>query len=136
MTTRGALIAAVMLTPVLTVACGRRSEPAKTELPSLNVTDWTDKTELYMEYPPLVTGRTTLFAVHLTRLDDFRPLTIGRPRIEFTPENGGPSGMPLTGRASCTRSGTASTLAKPLRRLSWLRVRVGRSVAGRPRRRG
>jgi RND family efflux transporter MFP subunit len=55
----------------------------------LNITDWTEKTELYMEYPPLVAGRTALFAVHLTRLADFQPLTAGRPRIEFTPESGG-----------------------------------------------
>ena len=42
-----------------------------------------------MEYPPLVAGRVALFAVHLTRLGDFTPLTAGRPRIEFTPEGGG-----------------------------------------------
>ena len=27
--------------------------------------------------------------MHLTRLRDFKPLTAGRPRIEFTPEAGG-----------------------------------------------
>src|SRR6185503_19905608 len=68
---------------------GRRIEPATAEPPSLNVTNWTDTTELYMEYPPLVAGRVALFAVHLTRLGDFTPLTAGRPRIEFTPEAGG-----------------------------------------------
>src|SRR6185436_744939 len=41
------------------------------------------------EYPPLVSGRTAVFAVHLTRLSDFTPLMAGRPRIEFTPANGG-----------------------------------------------
>ncbi len=96
MTTRHVLVTAVTLATALTVACGRRSEPAKAESPSLNVTDWTDKTELYMEYPPLVTGRTALFAVHLTTLNDFTPLTAGRPRIEFTPENGGSPAV-LTG---------------------------------------
>ncbi len=33
-----------------------------------------------MEYPPLVAGQTALFAVHLTRLDDFKALNAGRPR--------------------------------------------------------
>src|SRR6266566_3809422 len=89
MTTRPALVTAVLLAAAMTWTCGRQSEPAKTESRSLNVTDWTDKTELYMEYPPLVTGQTALFAVHLTRLNDFAPLTAGRPRIEFTPEGGG-----------------------------------------------
>jgi RND family efflux transporter MFP subunit len=75
-----------------------------------------------MEYPPLVTGRTTLFAVHLTRLDDFRPLTIGRPRIEFTPENGGPPAV-LTG-SEPSRPGTFRVEGRPPSqgRYSWALV--------------
>jgi cobalt-zinc-cadmium efflux system membrane fusion protein len=69
------------------VACGR--EAAEPELPTLDITHWTDKTELFMEYPPLVAGQTALFAVHLTRLSDFSAMTTGRPRIEFRPESGG-----------------------------------------------
>ncbi|MFU8861748.1 MAG: efflux RND transporter periplasmic adaptor subunit [Cyclonatronaceae bacterium] len=38
------------------------------------ITQWTDKTELFMEYPELVAGREATFAVHLTRLSDFAPL--------------------------------------------------------------
>ena len=96
MKTERTLVAATLFASAVTVACGRRSDPAKTEPPSLNVTDWTDKTELYMEYPPPVTGRPALFAVHLTRLSDFKPLTAGRPRLEFTPANGGSTTV-LTG---------------------------------------
>ena len=72
-------------------ACAQ-SQPTrrKREPPSLNVTDWTEKTELYMEYPPLVAGQSALFAVHLTKLDDFQALTAGTPSLEFTPEAGGP----------------------------------------------
>src|SRR5439155_1536260 len=95
MTIRYAFLAAGLLAAVLP-ACGRRSQPAKTEPASLNVTDWTSKTELYMEYPPLVSGQRALFAVHLTKLDDFKALTAGRARIEFTPESGG-SPTVLTG---------------------------------------
>src|SRR5258708_36696470 len=98
MTTRRARVTAILLATAFTVACGRRSEFVKAESPSMNVTDWTDKTELYMEYPPLVTGRAALFAVHLTRLHDFKPLTAGRPRLEFTPEGGGsPAGLTGSG---------------------------------------
>jgi membrane fusion protein, heavy metal efflux system len=72
-------------------ACGRNgSTPeAEAELPTLDVTHFTEKTELFMEYPVLVTGRTSLFAVHLTTLADFKAVDQGRTRIEFTPESGG-----------------------------------------------
>ena len=72
--------------------CTRRSAPvesAEAEVPTLDVTNWTDKSELFMEYPPLVAGETALFAVHLTRLSDFSAMRAGRPRIEFRPEPGG-----------------------------------------------
>lgn len=59
------------------------------ELPTLDVTHWTTATELFMEYPPLVAGQKALFAVHLTRLADFTPVTAGRARLEFTPASGG-----------------------------------------------
>ena len=75
---------------LVAVACGRRAEQPEAELPTLDVTSWTDETELFMEYPPLVGGRPALFAVHLTRLSDFSAMTAGRPRLEFTPESGGP----------------------------------------------
>ena len=54
------------------------------ELPTLSVSHWTDRTELFMEHPPLVAGATVRFTVHLTTLSDFRPLNEGRPSIELT----------------------------------------------------
>ena len=70
-------------------ACGRGAAPAESEEPpTLDVTNWTDASELFMEYPPLVAGQTARFAVHLTRLKDFAAVTKGRARIEFTPESG------------------------------------------------
>jgi RND family efflux transporter MFP subunit len=44
-----------------------------------------------MEYPPLVTGETVRFAVHLTKMADFNALDAGRPNIQMTPESGGPA---------------------------------------------
>jgi membrane fusion protein, heavy metal efflux system len=72
-------------------ACGGQPapEPAGAELPTLDVTSWTDKTELFMEFPPLVAGEPALYAVHLTRLGDFTAMTDGRPRLEFLPASGG-----------------------------------------------
>ena len=55
------------------------------------MTNWTDKTELFMEYPPLVAGQTALFAVHLTRLGDFKPVTAGQAaRSSSRRRRGGP----------------------------------------------
>src|SRR5688572_6535724 len=71
------------------VACGREAPEPEAELPTLDVTHWTDKTELFMEYPPLVAGQAALYAVHLTGLSDFSAMTAGKPRLEFIPESGG-----------------------------------------------
>jgi len=88
MRNRRALYVAAMLA-VAAGGCLRNSAPASNEPPTLNVTHWTERTELYMEYPPLVAGHTALFAVHLTTLADFKPVTAGQARVEFTPESGG-----------------------------------------------
>ena len=74
---------------VMVTACTKATEVPKVEPPTLNVTDWTDKTELYMEYPPLVAGQSARFAVHLTTLADFKALNAGTPSLEFLPEGGG-----------------------------------------------
>jgi cobalt-zinc-cadmium efflux system membrane fusion protein len=85
------IAAAVVVAGCLSVGgCGRQPEPPAAEAPSLHVTSWTEKTELFMEYPPPVAGETVLFAVHLTKLVDFGALNAGRPHIEMTPEAGGP----------------------------------------------
>ena len=90
MTTK--FLLALLAAAVGFTGCARESTPvegAEAELPTLDVTHWTDKTELFMEYPPLVAGQTALYAVHLTRLSDFSAMTTGRPRLEFTPDSGG-----------------------------------------------
>jgi RND family efflux transporter MFP subunit len=83
------VFAATVLAFLSAGGCSRKAEQAPAEPPTLNVTHWTDRTELYMEYPPLVTGRSALFAVHLTKLGDFKPVNGGQARIEFTPEREG-----------------------------------------------
>jgi RND family efflux transporter MFP subunit len=90
MSARRVLCLSVVLSVALS-GCKRASTASETanELPTLDVTHWTDKTELFMEYPVLVSGQKSLFAVHLTRLNDFAPINEGRARVEFTPESGG-----------------------------------------------
>jgi RND family efflux transporter MFP subunit len=84
-----ALLVALLL--ISLVGCGKseNAAPAADEFPTLSVTHWTDTTELFMEYPPLVAGRTSLFAVHLTAMADFKAISEGHATIEFTPESGG-----------------------------------------------
>lgn len=95
MTTTIRTIYAALLVAGL-AACAQREEAPAAESPALAVTEWSDKTELFMEYPPLVAGRAALFAVHLTTMADFKPVTSGQARIEFAPAAGG-SAKVLTG---------------------------------------
>lgn len=88
MTTRFVLTL-LMLAALTGCRTADSSSSAVPEEHTLDVTSWTDSSELFMEYPPLVTGKTVRFAVHLTRLADFSALNAGRPSIELTPESGG-----------------------------------------------
>ncbi|MBM4169032.1 MAG: efflux RND transporter periplasmic adaptor subunit [Ignavibacteria bacterium] len=49
-----------------------------------SITLWTDKSELFMEYPPLIVGEEKRFAVHLTWLSDFKPVREGTLSLLFT----------------------------------------------------
>lgn len=51
--------------------------PAAPERPPLSFTHWTDKTELFLEFPALVQGQPSPCAAHVTRLVDFTALTEG-----------------------------------------------------------
>ena len=50
---------------------------------AVSVTRWTERTELFAEYPPLAAGETARFAIHLTRLDTFAPVTEGRVEVHL-----------------------------------------------------
>ena len=83
-------LSACLLLSTLAGACRRETPLAEAaETQALDVTSWTDRSELFMEYPPLVAGESARFAVHLTRLADFSAVNAGRPRIELTPTAGG-----------------------------------------------
>jgi RND family efflux transporter MFP subunit len=72
---------------ILAAACGRSPdapEAAASEPEPVSVTQWTGKTELFAEYLPLAVGRTSRFAIHLTRLDTFKALTAGRVEVRLT----------------------------------------------------
>jgi len=75
----------VLAVTLLVSACSRSAPPtAEADEPEvLSVTRWTDKTELFTEYPPLAAGQTSRFAIHLTRLDSFKALTEGRVEVHL-----------------------------------------------------
>ncbi|WP_440998520.1 efflux RND transporter periplasmic adaptor subunit [Fodinibius sp. SL11] len=52
------------------------------------VTQWTDETELFMEYPEIIVGQQATFAVHLTRLSDFSPIANSEVYFTFRSDNG------------------------------------------------
>ena len=88
------------------VAC-RGPEPAVTETvaveapPPVVETRWTTRSELFVEFPPLVEGETSRFAIHFTDLSTFEPVLAGRAAVhlagardqEFTVDTPGRPGI-------------------------------------------
>ncbi len=72
------------------------------ERPAINYTRWTDKTELFVEFPVLVVNQTSRFAAHFTILEAHQPVSEGsvtvsliknRKGIRHTVENPSSSGI-------------------------------------------
>ncbi len=78
----------VLATGALTVACGGGAPPpletTAVETPPVVVTRWTDLSELFVEFPPLVEGAASRFAIHFTDLATFEPLREGRVVVRLT----------------------------------------------------
>ena len=56
---------------------------------SYAVTLWTEKTELFFEYPVLIAGIASgPWAIHITELDGFRPITEGSLTLIFSSQDG------------------------------------------------
>jgi cobalt-zinc-cadmium efflux system membrane fusion protein len=54
---------------------------ADAELPGQSVTIWAKRTELFMEYQPLVVGKETRFAAHVTEMPSFEAVTAGSTTV-------------------------------------------------------
>jgi cobalt-zinc-cadmium efflux system membrane fusion protein len=50
----------------------------------ISVTHYTDVSELFVEFPPLVKGDEVSFAAHMTRLSDFKAVAEGRLAVKLT----------------------------------------------------
>lgn len=87
------LLAALLAAIPLLAGCGGDAEAEDDhghEHGGTAVTVWTDATELFFEYPVLVAGQPSEpWAVHVTRLSDFSPVTEGALRLRFERREGG-----------------------------------------------
>lgn len=58
------------------------------DAPTIAVTQWTNRMELFMEYPVLSSGSHGRFIIHLTILDGFQPVREGRVALSFVSSSG------------------------------------------------
>ncbi len=68
-------------------ATGNHIEPAETSLEPIAFTVYTDKTELFVEFKPLVVGEESRFAAHFTALGDLFK-AVGEGSVTLTLKNG------------------------------------------------
>ena len=54
------------------------------DVPPVVVSRWTEQSELFVEFPPLVEDATSRFAIHFTDLKTFEPLREGRATVRLT----------------------------------------------------
>lgn len=78
------LLGACSSQPETKVTANHEAPERRTE----NTTLWSSKTELYLEYPALVQGEESRFAIHLTRLSDFKPVPVGRSEVRLVYADG------------------------------------------------
>lgn len=80
------LIASISIV-VLLAGCGQTETGshghAHEEATSLVYTDYTEHTELFVEFPALQQGESSRFLAHLTNLNDFSPVTEGAVYVEL-----------------------------------------------------
>ena len=63
---------------------------APAALPGQSVTIWAQRTELFMEYPPLIVGKETRFAAHVTEMPSFKAVTAGKVSVTVKVAGGAP----------------------------------------------
>lgn len=88
-------ISGLLLALLLAVASGcstKQHEQDHTDEAAVQVTAWSEKSELFMEYEPLKPGKKGSFLIHLTRTADGKPVAEGSLKLVLKPA----AGQPLT----------------------------------------
>jgi RND family efflux transporter MFP subunit len=69
------------------MSCGNQKEdsiaPEVDPIPAKSITLWTDKTELFVEFPALVVGENSRFAAHFTVLEKHQPVREGEVTVSL-----------------------------------------------------
>jgi RND family efflux transporter MFP subunit len=72
---------------MLLMSCGNQKEDSTASevesIPVKSITLWTDKTELFVEFPALVVGENSRFAAHFTVLDKHKPVREGEVTVSL-----------------------------------------------------
>ncbi|MGD9644042.1 MAG: efflux RND transporter periplasmic adaptor subunit [Elusimicrobiales bacterium] len=71
-------------------AGSKKQDQGHAEDEMLQVTAWSEKSELFMEYEPLQPGKKDSFLIHLTRLADGKPVAEGALKLLLRPASGEP----------------------------------------------
>ena len=73
----------VLLLSLVYFGCSDQPQEEEYHHEAISITIWTDSTELFMEYPPLVAGTEAAFAVHLSNMKNFTAITEGSLKVTF-----------------------------------------------------
>jgi RND family efflux transporter MFP subunit len=69
------------------MSCGNQKEDSTASeaeyIPAKSITLWTDKTELFVEFPSLIVGENSRFAAHFTVLDKHKPVREGEVTVSL-----------------------------------------------------
>jgi len=72
---------------MLLMSCGNQKEDSTASevasIPVKSLTLWTDKTELFVEFPALIVGENSRFAAHFTVLDKHKPVREGEVTVSL-----------------------------------------------------
>jgi membrane fusion protein, heavy metal efflux system len=88
---RPALLVLGAMAALGVLACGGDATDgdAEHEHESVVITQWNDSTELFLEYPHLLAGEQTgNWAIHLSSMKDFKPITTGSLTVRFLSAEG------------------------------------------------
>lgn len=89
----------IIVLAFLAMSCNNKAEDAHAhnadgshlgeEIPRLDHTIWTDKTELFVEFPALIVGNPSRFAAHFTVLDKHQPVSEGSVTVSLIKDGKG-----------------------------------------------
>ena len=83
----------ILLSAMLLMSCGNQKEDSTASeveaIPVKSITLWTDKTELFVEFPALIVGENSRFAAHFTVLNKHKPVREGEVTVSLIKGNNG-----------------------------------------------